>query len=101
MILFQGLEDEIVPPSQAEEMVRALSRSGLPHSYLAFPGEQHGFRRAENIVQSLEAELSFYGQVLGFDPVGVARVPINRLRAEDRAWTTGEREGVEDEPHSS
>ncbi len=101
VILFQGLEDEIVPPSQAEEMVRALSRSGLPHSYLAFPGEQHGFRRAENIVQSLEAELSFYGQVLGFDPVGVARVPINRLRAEDRAWTTGEREGVEDEPHSS
>ena len=70
VILFQGLEDAIVPPSQAEEMVRALGAKGLPYAYLAFEGEQHGFRRAESIRRSLEAELSFYGQILGFTPAG-------------------------------
>ncbi len=72
VILLQGLEDEVVPPSQAEIMVRALEAKGLPYAYLAFEGEQHGFRRAENIVRSHEAELYFYSRVLGFelgDPV--------------------------------
>jgi dipeptidyl aminopeptidase/acylaminoacyl peptidase len=66
VIVLQGLEDAIVPPAQAEIIVAALRRNRLPHAYLAFEGEQHGFRKAENIVRSLEAELSFYGQVFGF-----------------------------------
>jgi dipeptidyl aminopeptidase/acylaminoacyl peptidase len=68
VILFQGLEDEVVPPSQAEAMVAALERNGVPHAYLAFEGEQHGFRRAETEIRCLEAELYFYGRILGFEP---------------------------------
>lgn len=70
VILFQGLEDEIVPPNQAETMVAALAANGVPHAYLAFAGEQHGFRRSETEIRCLEAELSFYGQILGFQPAG-------------------------------
>ncbi|MGB7685681.1 MAG: S9 family peptidase [Solirubrobacterales bacterium] len=70
VILFQGLEDEIVPPNQAEIMVAALRRNGIPHAYLAFEGEQHGFRRSETEVRCLEAELYFYGRILGFEPAG-------------------------------
>ena len=68
VIFFQGAEDRIVPPNQAESMVEALRARGVPVAYLLFEGEQHGFRRAGNIVRALEAELSFYGQVLGFEP---------------------------------
>ncbi len=68
MILFQGLEDEIVPPNQAETMVAAMKANGVPHAYLAFEGEQHGFRRSETQIRCLEAELYFYGKVLGFEP---------------------------------
>ena len=68
VILLQGLEDKIVPPSQSETMVRALEKKGLPHAYLAFEGEQHGFRKAENIIRAHEAELYFYGKIFGFDP---------------------------------
>ena len=68
MILLQGSEDEVVPPAQSEVMVDALKAKGLPYAYLLFEGEQHGFRKAENIVRSLEAELSFYAQILGFAP---------------------------------
>jgi dipeptidyl aminopeptidase/acylaminoacyl peptidase len=68
VILFQGLEDEVVPPSQAEEMAAALARNGVPHAYLPFAGEQHGFRRAETRIRCLEAELCFYGRILGFEP---------------------------------
>jgi dipeptidyl aminopeptidase/acylaminoacyl peptidase len=70
VILFQGLEDEVVPPNQAETMVAALKRNGVPHAYLAFEGEQHGFRRAETEIRCLEAELYFYGRILGFEPAG-------------------------------
>jgi dipeptidyl aminopeptidase/acylaminoacyl peptidase len=70
VILFQGLEDEIVPPNQAETMVAALARNGVPHAYLAFAGEQHGFRRAETNIRCLEAELYFYGRIFGFAPAG-------------------------------
>jgi dipeptidyl aminopeptidase/acylaminoacyl peptidase len=72
MILFQGLEDQIVPPNQAERMVEALRKKGLPVAYLPFEGEQHGFRRAENIKRALDAELYFYSRIFGFelaDPV--------------------------------
>jgi dipeptidyl aminopeptidase/acylaminoacyl peptidase len=70
VILFQGLDDEVVPPSQAETMVAALRRNGVPHAYLAFEGEAHGFRRSETEIRCLEAELSFYGRILGFQPAG-------------------------------
>jgi dipeptidyl aminopeptidase/acylaminoacyl peptidase len=70
VILFQGLEDEVVPPNQAETMVAALERNGVPHAYLAFEGEQHGFRRAETNIRCLEAELYFYGRIMGFEPAG-------------------------------
>jgi dipeptidyl aminopeptidase/acylaminoacyl peptidase len=71
VLLLQGLEDEVVPPSQAEMFRDALVAKGIRHAYLAFEGEQHGFRKAENVIASLEAELSFYGQVFGFTPPGV------------------------------
>ena len=64
---FQGLEDKIVPPQQAEAMVDALARRGIPHAYVPFEGEQHGFRKAENIRMALEGELYFYGQIFGFE----------------------------------
>ena len=70
VILFQGLEDAVVPPNQAEQMVAALSRNGVPHAYLPFEGEQHGFRRAETNIRCLEAELYFYGRIMGFEPAG-------------------------------
>jgi dipeptidyl aminopeptidase/acylaminoacyl peptidase len=68
VILLQGLDDRIVPPAQAEDVVAALDERGVPHAYLAFEGEGHGFRRAETIERSLEAEFYFYSQVFGFDP---------------------------------
>jgi dipeptidyl aminopeptidase/acylaminoacyl peptidase len=68
MLVLQGTDDEIVPPYQAELIVSALDERRVPHAYLLFEGEGHGFRRAENIVRSLEAELSFYLQVLGLEP---------------------------------
>ena len=70
LILFQGLEDKIVPPDQAEKMFDAVRAKGIPTAYLAFEGEQHGFRRAENIKRTLEGELYFYSRVFGFDAAG-------------------------------
>jgi dipeptidyl aminopeptidase/acylaminoacyl peptidase len=70
VIFLQGLEDKIVPPSQAERMVAELRRKGLPVAYLAFEEEQHGFRQAANIQRATEAELGFYGRIFGFAPAG-------------------------------
>ena len=67
IILLQGLEDKIVLPNQAEMMLDALRRKGLPVAYLPFEGEQHGFRKSENIIRALEAELYFYSRILNFD----------------------------------
>ena len=67
MILFQGLEDKVVPPNQAEMMVEALRKKGLPVAYVTYEGEQHGFRRAENIKHSLDSELYFYSRIFGFE----------------------------------
>jgi dipeptidyl aminopeptidase/acylaminoacyl peptidase len=67
LIVLQGAEDEVVPPNQSEMIVDALRARGTPVAYLLFDGEQHGFRRAENIRRALDAELSFYSQVLGFE----------------------------------
>ena len=80
LIILQGLEDMVVPPSQAEVMVEALRAKGLPFAYLAFEGEQHGFRKAQNIRRSLEAELYFYAKVFGFDPAdAIEPVKIENL----------------------
>ena len=80
LLVLQGLEDRVVPPAQAEVMVEALRKRGLPHAYLAFEGEQHGFRRAETIVRAQEAELSFYGRIR-------AR---HLARAHRRRWQLGD-----------
>lgn len=80
VIFLQGLEDRIVPPAQAEAMVAALEAKGLPVAYVAFEGEQHGFRQAANIRRALEAELDFYGRVFGFAPAdAIEPVPIRNL----------------------
>lgn len=79
-IFFQGGEDRVVPPNQAEEMVQALREKGLPVAHVVFPDEAHGFRKAENIKRALEGELSFFGQILGFTPADdIPPVPIENL----------------------
>jgi dipeptidyl aminopeptidase/acylaminoacyl peptidase len=81
LAVFQGAEDRVVPPEQAEVMVAALRDRGVPHAYLLFEGEQHGFRRAENIRAALDGELSFYAQVWGFDlPAEEGIAPIEVVR---------------------
>ncbi len=74
VILFQGLEDKVVPPSQSEAMAQALKVKGIPYAYLTFAGEQHGFRKAETVCRTLEAELYFYGKVFGFEPADMDMV---------------------------
>jgi dipeptidyl aminopeptidase/acylaminoacyl peptidase len=69
LLVLQGLDDKVVLPSQAEVMVEAVDRKGIPHAYLAFEGEGHGFRRQENVRRALEATLSFVGQIFEFEPV--------------------------------
>jgi dipeptidyl aminopeptidase/acylaminoacyl peptidase len=71
VLLLQGLDDPIVPPAQAERFRDALMAKGIPHAYRPYEGESHGFRRRETIIDALESSLSFYGQVLGFEPPGV------------------------------
>ena len=83
LILLQGLEDKVVPPNQSEMMADALRRKGRPVAYITFAGEQHGFRKAENIIRSLEAELYFYGAVFGFAPADrIEPVAIDNLPAQ-------------------
>jgi dipeptidyl aminopeptidase/acylaminoacyl peptidase len=80
MILFQGSEDKIVPPNQSRKMYEAVKAKGIPVAYLEFEGEQHGFRKAENIKRALDAELYFYAQIFGFEladpvePVSIANL---------------------------
>jgi dipeptidyl aminopeptidase/acylaminoacyl peptidase len=76
VLLLQGLDDPVVPPAQAESIAADLAAHGIPYAYITFEGESHGFRKAENIVASMEAELSFYGQIMGFTPPGVPPVPL-------------------------
>ena len=85
VIFFQGLEDKVVPPNQAEMMFDALRKKGLPTAYIAYKGEQHGFRQAKNISRSCEAELYFYSKVFNFDlseiiePVKIENSPQSSL----------------------
>jgi dipeptidyl aminopeptidase/acylaminoacyl peptidase len=67
VILFQGLEDKIVPPSQAEEFVAVCQKKQLPYTYVAFEGEQHGFRQEKNIRRAIEGEMYFLSRIFGFD----------------------------------
>ena len=76
ILLLQGLDDPIVPPSQSEAIAADLAAHGIPYGYIAFEGESHGFRKAETIVRALEAELAFYGQIMGFTPPGVSPVKL-------------------------
>jgi dipeptidyl aminopeptidase/acylaminoacyl peptidase len=70
VLLLQGSEDRVVPPSHAEVLVEALRSNGVPHAYVLFDGEGHGFRSATTVVTALQTELAFYGEVLGFRPAG-------------------------------
>jgi dipeptidyl aminopeptidase/acylaminoacyl peptidase len=80
MILFQGLDDKVVPPNQAQMMADAVRAKGLPLAHLTFEGEGHGFRKAETVQRTLEAELSFYGQLFGFAPSGdLPRLTVENL----------------------
>jgi dipeptidyl aminopeptidase/acylaminoacyl peptidase len=75
-LLLQGLDDVICPPVQCERFLEAVAGRGVPHAYLTFEGESHGFRRLDTMVTSLESELSLYGQVFGFTPAGVPKLEL-------------------------
>jgi dipeptidyl aminopeptidase/acylaminoacyl peptidase len=87
ILLLQGLDDPIVPPAQSEAIAAQLAEHGIRHALLAFEGESHGFRRVETIIASLEAELSFYGQILAFTPPDI---PPITLTTEAKTITLGE-----------
>jgi dipeptidyl aminopeptidase/acylaminoacyl peptidase len=76
ILLLQGLDDPVVPPQQSESIAKDLAAHGIRHAYIAFEGESHGFRGAEAVAIALEAELSFYGQILGFRPPGVPEIKL-------------------------
>jgi dipeptidyl aminopeptidase/acylaminoacyl peptidase len=77
ILLLQGLDDPIVPPAQSESIAADLAEHGIRHAYLSFEGESHGFRKAETRMTAVEAELSFYGQILGFNPPGVPQIEVS------------------------
>jgi dipeptidyl aminopeptidase/acylaminoacyl peptidase len=68
VIFLQGEDDKVVRPNQAEAMVDALDKKGIPVAYILFEGEGHGFRKSENVCRALESELGFYGRIFGFTP---------------------------------
>lgn len=76
VLLLQGLNDPVVPPDQSERFALALSGKKIPHAYLTFEGESHGFRRADTVIRCLEAELAFYGRTLGFEPRNVEPIEL-------------------------
>ena len=77
VLLLQGLDDPIVLPAQAELFRDGLAEKGLPHAYVAYEGESHGFRKAETIIDATQSELSFYGQVMGFEPPDIPRLMLS------------------------
>ena len=80
LILFQGLDDKVVPPDQSEAMFLAARNKELPVAYIAFEGEGHGFRQSPNIKRMIEAELYFHGRVFGFEPAdAIEPVEIENL----------------------
>jgi dipeptidyl aminopeptidase/acylaminoacyl peptidase len=95
ILLLQGLDDPIVPPGQARAIAAALAAHGIRHALCEFEGESHGFQRAETIIACLEAELSFYGQILGFTPPGI---PLLKLTGADPAHRRGQGRRGEPQP---
>jgi dipeptidyl aminopeptidase/acylaminoacyl peptidase len=77
LLLLQGDEDAVVPPAQSEAIRDALAERGVPHAYVLYEGEGHGFRRSETLVHALETELAFLGQVFGFETPGVAALVLD------------------------
>jgi dipeptidyl aminopeptidase/acylaminoacyl peptidase len=77
VLLLQGLDDPIVPPSQSEAIAADLAAHGIRHAYVAFEGESHGFRKAETVIAALQAELAFYGEIFGFAPPGVPPLELS------------------------
>jgi dipeptidyl aminopeptidase/acylaminoacyl peptidase len=86
VLLLQGLDDPVVPAQQSESIAADLAAHGIRHAYIAFEGESHGFRKADSMITSLEAELSFYGQVLGFTPPNVK--PLTLIAGKDTEQST-------------
>lgn len=78
VLLLQGLDDPVVPPAQAEAFRDALVKKGIRHAYLSYAGESHGFRKAETIIHSIQSELSFYGQVMGFETPDTPKLELWR-----------------------
>ena len=93
LLLLQGLDDKVVPPAQAEVIVEALRQRGIPYAYIAFAGEGHGFRKAENVKRALEAHLAFLAQVFGFQPAD----ELEPLQIENLAEASTRRRRVEAE----
>jgi dipeptidyl aminopeptidase/acylaminoacyl peptidase len=81
ILLLQGLDDQVVPPAQAERIAADLAAHGTSYAFITFAGEAHGFRKAETVIVALEAELSFYGQILGFSPPGVPQIDVTTSEA--------------------
>jgi dipeptidyl aminopeptidase/acylaminoacyl peptidase len=76
LLILQGNDDRVVPPAQAEAIRDALATHGVPHAYVLYEGEGHGFRRADTVIDALEKELAFLGGVFGFDTPGVPPLPL-------------------------
>ncbi|MDX3854283.1 prolyl oligopeptidase family serine peptidase [Streptomyces sp. AK02-01A] len=77
-LLLQGLDDVICPPAQCERFLEQVANRGIPHAYIAFEGEGHGFRRADTMIRALEAELSLYAQTFGIDRTDVPRLELKK-----------------------
>jgi len=89
ILLLQGLDDPVVPPEQSAAIAEELTAHGIRHAYIAFEGESHGFRKAETIMTCLDAELSFYGEILGFKTPGVPAVKLTDGKPRPRAAGMG------------
>jgi dipeptidyl aminopeptidase/acylaminoacyl peptidase len=77
VLLLQGADDPVVPPAQAEAIQAALAERGIPHAYVLYEGEGHGFRRTQTVIDALEKELAFLGAVFGFTPADVAPLALS------------------------
>jgi len=89
VMFVHGLDDKVVPPDQSRRMVSALRQNGVRALLVEIEGESHGFRKATSLVRSLEAELAFYGSILGFDPAGdLSRAKADLAEAETPAGAT-------------
>jgi len=89
ILLLQGLDDPVVPPAQSEIIAADLAAHGIRYAYITFPGESHGFRKAETISAALEAELSFYGQILGFSTPGIPELKLTTPAGDEGAEKPG------------